>query len=182
SSAPTTRCARRSTPAAPARSTTTPPSRRRNSSRSAANTTSATPPPCARRCRRWRRTCSGSTARRCCRRHCRAAPCGSGFSRELLHLPTEAKSSRLKPLLQPGRQHDLELRPAQFLRTRDVQLAAVAADDVLHDRQPDAVALHALVAAHAALQDVGDALLGDARAIVLDHDRQAGPAVRRALA
>ena len=39
------------------------------------------------------------------------------------------------------------MRAAQFLRAADVQRAAIAAHHVLHGRQPDAVALHAFVAA-----------------------------------
>src|SRR3546814_1148807 len=41
----------------------------------------------------------------------------------------------------------------------------------------DAVALHALVAAYAALQEVGDPVLGNARAVVVDGQHQPRPSV-----
>src|SRR3546814_11464020 len=47
----------------------------------------------------------------------------------------------------------------------------------LHERQADAVALHALVAAYATLQDVGDPVLGNARAVVVDGQHQPRPSV-----
>src|SRR5690606_2497766 len=53
---------------------------------------------------------------------------------------------------QARRQAHLEPRSAELIGSAHVQLAAVAAHDVLHDRQPDPVALHALVAAHPALE------------------------------
>src|SRR3546814_5681338 len=81
------------------------------------------------------------------------------------------------PVSKPRRQGDLEAGTATFLRRTNVQLAAVAAHQVLHDRQADAVALHALVAAYAALQDVGDPVLGNARAVVVDGQHQPRPSV-----
>src|SRR3546814_11470005 len=70
------------------------------------------------------------------------------------------------PVSKPRRQGDLEAGAAKFLRRADVQLASVAAHQVLHDRQPAAVALHAPVAAPATLQDVGDPPLGCDRSVV----------------
>src|SRR3546814_18412239 len=81
------------------------------------------------------------------------------------------------PVSKPRRQGDLEAGAAKFLRRTDVQLAAVAAYQVLHDRQADAVALHALVAAYAPLQDVGDPALGNARALVVDGQHPPRPSV-----
>src|SRR3546814_18784920 len=81
------------------------------------------------------------------------------------------------PVSKPRRQGDLEAGTAKFLRRTNVQLAAVAAHQVLHDRQADAVALHALVAAYAALQDVGAPVLRNARAVVVDGQHQPRPSV-----
>lgn len=70
------------------------------------------------------------------------------------------------------READVETRASEFVRTIDVQHAAVAAHDVVHDRQADAVPLHALVAAHATLQELERTT----------HDHTGSPAERRALA
>jgi hypothetical protein len=68
---------------------------------------------------------------------------------------------------------DAETRAAEFRRTIDHQLALVGMHDVLHDRQADAVALHALVATHATLQHLFDLVIGDAGAVVFHAQPQA---------
>src|SRR3546814_1243743 len=92
----------------------------------------------------------------------------------LLPDPTLFRSNACSGL-HAWRQPDLAPRPAQLGRTADVELAAVAAHDVLHDRQPDAVAVHPLVAAHSALQHHRDLLRRDPVAIVVDRQQQPGP-------
>src|SRR5690606_34408009 len=71
------------------------------------------------------------------------------------------------------REGDLEAGATEFGGAADFQFAAVGRDDVLDDGQADAVALDALVAADAALEDALDILRCDARAVVLDADAHA---------
>ncbi len=59
------------------------------------------------------------------------------------------------------------------------RFAAVILDQVLHDRQADAVALHAFVATYATLQHLADIVRRDARAVVVHGQQQAGAACIR---
>jgi hypothetical protein len=103
---------------------------------------------CAKRCRTWRRTCSGSTAPAdgfapCCRAEARRLP--------LARPPCKGRGENHNP----GGNTTSNFAPPSSCE-RPPAARRDSADDVLHDRQADAVALHALVAAHAALQHVGD--------------------------
>src|SRR5690606_8141022 len=171
SSRPTTpSCARWTVAAAPC-SIPTPPRPPRSSSRCAASTTSATRSCCAARCRKSRRTSKSCTGRRPCRSGACAAT-GEGLA--AMAAPTTGS--------QAGREPDFEAGATEFARARYVELAAVAAHHVLHDRQADAVAVHAFVAAHAALQHHRHLFRRDAGAIVVHRQQQARAPARRALA
>ena len=73
-----------------------------------------------------------------------------------------------------------EARPAQG-RAVDRERAAVQLDGVLDHGQPEPVAGHALIGAHAALEHALAVGRGDARAVVLDDQRQALARVCRRL-
>src|SRR6185312_14942374 len=60
------------------------------------------------------------------------------------------------------RKADVETRPAEFGGAVHFHRAAIRANDVFDDREPDAVPLHALVAAHTALQHAFQLLSGNA--------------------
>src|SRR5690348_13002588 len=143
--------------AATARSTITPPKAPANILRWSANCTTRSPTCCARRNRRSPNCSKRSTAAR------RPMPASRP--------PTAV---RAEPGTSARRQIHAEARTTQFRRTVDHQFPAIGMHDVLHDRQADTVALHPLVAAHAALQHLLDLVRGDARAIVFHAQPQSG--------
>src|SRR5690606_18081050 len=75
-------------------------------------------------------------------------PCSVDLGR----FPRSAEPADHGSALQAWRELDQEAGAAEFGGAGDFEFAAVAADDVLDDGQADAVAVHALVAAHPALQ------------------------------
>src|SRR5690625_1119694 len=103
---------------------------------------------------------------------CSPAPSSSFVKRPL---PGPAPCRNGPPDLRAGHQTHAKTGAAQLLGTTDIQRGVVRLDDILDDGQPDAVALHPLVAAHATLQDTIDLFGRDARAVVLDGDLAPGP-------
>src|SRR6185312_13623642 len=71
-----------------------------------------------------------------------------------------------------GGDRDAEAGAAKLRRAVNHQLAVVGVNDVLHDRQANAVALHAFVTAYAALQHLLQLVGGNPRAVVLDAQVQ----------
>src|ERR1019366_2670149 len=69
-------------------------------------------------------------------------------------------------------QLQLHARPAQTQRGVDEEVAAIERDRLTHHRQPQPMTRHLLVGAHATLNDAHPVGRGDARTVVLDHDRQ----------
>src|SRR5690606_25839730 len=113
--------------------------------------------------------CTGTTS------WCRSSRKRASRSRCLRSTPTclaDRAPSALAVARSAHPEPSREARAAERRRTVDAEFTAIGLDDVLHDGEADAVALHAFVAAHATLQQALDVLVGDAGTVVLEHEFQ----------